>query len=48
MPLGSRQLRQNPPAGGWLAPFATCIETDWVLVAVGSLESVAMKLTTNV
>jgi len=46
-PLGSMQLRQNPPAG---APelFATCIATDLLPDADGLVLSVAVKFTTNV
>ena len=47
-PLGSRQLRQMPPTGGWLLPFWTCSVVDRVLDAEGLSEYVAMKLMVNV
>ena len=46
-PLGSRQLRQMPPAGAWLLLFWTFSVVDRVLDAEGLSEYVAMKLTVN-
>jgi hypothetical protein len=46
-PLGSMQLRQNPPEGA-LELFATCIVTDLLLDAAGLVLSVAVKFTTKV
>ncbi len=48
IPLGRRQLRQNPPPEGVLVVPWTCIGTDSVLVHDGLLLSVAVKFTTKV
>ncbi len=47
-PVGRRQLRQMPPAGGWVLVFWTWTAVDRVLDAEGLSGYVAMKLTVNV
>ena len=48
VPLGTKQLRQNPPPEDCAVLPSTCIGTDSVRVRDGSLLSVAVKLTMKV
>jgi hypothetical protein len=46
--IGRRQLRQMPPAGGWLLLFWTCTAVGREVDAEGLSVYVAVKLTVNV